>query len=222
MTSTTGSLPLVARGLACRRGDRILFERFDLDLRPGEPVWLRAANGYGKTTLLRVLAGLAKPEAGTIGWGDGARPPLYLGHANALKDDLTVAESARFLADLHGPDVSEAAMTEAIRRLGLHTRRDAPIRTLSQGQRRRVALTRLCLSEPRAAWILDEPYDALDADGVATVSALLIDHAKRGGSALFTSHVAPVLDGASVTILQLDAREAASSIAAPSPTPHAS
>jgi len=213
MTSTTGSLHLVVRGLACRRGARVLFEHVDLDLFAGELVWLRAANGFGKTTLLRVLAGLAQPEAGTIAWrrAEGDRAGLlHLGHTNALKDDLTVDESLRHLAQLHGLDASQAAMTEALRRFGLDTRRRAPIRTLSQGQRRRVALTRLCLSEPYATWLLDEPYDALDADGVQRVGTLLVEHAARGGAVLFTSHVAPVLDGASARAVQLDATVAMS------------
>ncbi len=196
---------LVVRGLACRRGERVLFTGFDLDLAPGELVWLRAANGYGKTTLLRVLAGLSAPESGTIEWQPTRGAPFYLAHANALKDDLTVAESLRYMNRLHRLDASETAMTDAIRRFGLHARRNAPIRFLSQGQRRRVALTRLCLSDPQATWILDEPYDALDTEGVALVSRLLADHAARGGNALLTSHVPPVVDGVPVRPVHLDA-----------------
>ncbi len=198
----TASPQLLVRGLACRRGERVLFRDFDLDLGPGELVWLRAANGYGKTTLLRVIAGLAQPEAGTV---SRPAPLLFLAHTNALKDDLTVAESVRLMVDLHGLTASDAAMADAIERLGLRTRRDAPIRTLSQGQRRRVALIRLALSDPQATWILDEPYDALDVDGVALVSALLVEHATRGGNVLLTSHVQPVLVGATARVVTLDA-----------------
>lgn len=204
------SRSLALRGLACRRGERVLFRDLDLDVASGELVWLRAANGYGKTTLLRVIAGLSRPEAGTIAWGDDplatARGPLlYLAHANALKEDLTVAESVRYLARLHALDASRAAIADAVRRLGLESRRDAPIRTLSQGQRRRVALTRLCLSDPLATWLLDEPFDALDADGVGRVGALLDEHAASGGNALFTSHVPPSLAASSMRAVQLDA-----------------
>ena len=205
------SLHLVVRGLACRRGDHRLFEGFDLDVEAGELVWLRAANGYGKTTLLRVLAGLAKPDAGSIAWhhGDldlGGRPEaiVFLAHTNALKDDLTVEESVRLLVALHRLDASTPAIDDAVRRFGLHARRHAPIRTLSQGQRRRVALTRLALSHPQATWILDEPYDALDVEGVALVGALLVEHAARRGNVLFTSHVPPVLVGATARIVALD------------------
>ncbi|MEO8936251.1 MAG: heme ABC exporter ATP-binding protein CcmA [Burkholderiaceae bacterium] len=197
---------LVVRDLACRRGEQVLFDGFDLELAPGELIWLRAANGYGKTTLLRVLAGLAAPESGTIEWMPAAkRPILYLAHANALKDDLTVAESVHYLVRLHGLDASDGAMAGAIRRFGLHARRDAPIRFLSQGQRRRVALIRLGLSAPQATWILDEPYDALDSVGVALVNRLLADHVARGGNALLTSHVPLMIDGAPVRTVHLDA-----------------
>lgn len=205
---------LLVRDLACRRGERILFSGFDLDLAPGELIWLRAANGYGKTTLLRVLAGLAPPESGAIEWISSAtRPLLYLAHANALKDDLTVAESLRYLVRLHRIDASDAAIADAIRRFGLHARRNAPIRFLSQGQRRRVALTRLVLSAPQATWILDEPCDALDSDGVALVGRLLAEHAARGGNALLTSHVPPVIDGVPVRTVHLDASAAATGAA---------
>jgi len=198
------SRTLTVDGLAGRRGERILFHDFDLFVAPGELVWLRAANGYGKTTLLRILAGLALPEAGTIRWSPASGPAtVYLAHANALKDDLTVLESVRYQSTLHGLEASEAAIADAIRRFGLQSRRHAPIRTLSQGQRRRVALTRLCLSDPQSTWLLDEPWDALDAEGVALVSTLLDEHAARRGNALFTSHVPPAIDG--LRTVQFDA-----------------
>jgi len=201
---------LKVRGLGCRRGGRLLFDGFDLDLGPSEVVWLRAANGYGKTSLLRILVGLSRPENGTIAWADdpaaqrgGSR--VYLAHANALKEDLTIVESVADLVRLHGLDASAAAQADAIRRLGLASRRHAFVRTLSQGQRRRVALSRLCLTDPRATWLLDEPYDALDADGTATVAALLGEHVARGGSALLTSHVVPDAAGPPLRTVQLDA-----------------
>ena len=203
-TASRASRTLVVDGLAGRRGERILFREFALAVAPGELVWLRAANGYGKTTLLRILAGLARPDAGTIRWSDTSGPALvYLAHANALKEDLTVLESVRYQSTLHGLFASEAAIADAIRRFGLQSRRHAPVRTLSQGQRRRVALTRLCLSGPRSTWLLDEPWDALDAEGVALVSALLEEHAAHGGNALFTSHVPPAI--ASLRTVQFDA-----------------
>lgn len=189
---------LAASGLACRRGERLLFKDLDFELPPGRICWLRGRNGQGKTSLLRLLAGLSTPAQGQITWGgvplrqagaDFQRQLVYLAHANALKEDLTVTESLRFLDRLHGRDTPTAGLADALKRLNLHGRRDAPVRTLSQGQRRRVALARL-LVEPRASlWVLDEPYDALDAEGIAILDEVLSAHALRGGSVVLTSHL---------------------------------
>ena len=179
---------LATQALACRRGARVLFRELSFAVSAGQIVWVRGANGQGKTSLLRLLAGLSRPEAGRIEHRED-RARVYVGHANALKDDLTVAESLRFLSRLHGFDTSSAAHDAALQRFGLHSRRHAPVRTLSQGQRRRVALARLCLAPADALWLLDEPFDALDADGVQALNALLSEHAARGGSVLLTSHV---------------------------------
>ena len=194
---------LAANDLACRRGERMLFRGLNLAVGPGQVLWLRGANGRGKTSLLRLLAGLAAPAAGRIE-RDPQRERVYLAHANALKDDLTVTESLRFLSRLHGFDSAPAALATALQRFGLASRRDAPVRTLSQGQRRRVALSRLCLAPPRSLWLLDEPFDALDAEGVAALNALLSEHAARGGSMLLTSHVPLTLTSPAPTTLQLD------------------
>jgi heme exporter protein A len=195
---------LRVRGLACHRGDRILFDGFDADVDDGEIVWLRAPNGYGKTSLLRVLAGLAQPAAGSIAWRPDGGVTAYIAHTNAQKDDLTAGESLAFLARLHRLDASDAAVRDALARFGLATRRRAPVRTLSQGQRRRLALARLCLVRG-GTWLLDEPYDALDQDATVVLGALLADHRTRGGSAILTSHVEPAL--ADLRPLALDARQ---------------
>jgi heme exporter protein A len=179
---------VAASGLACRRGERVLFRELSLMLHPGQIVWVRGANGQGKTSLLRLLAGLAPPDAGGIAYA-AERERIYVGHANALKDDLTVAESLLFLSRLHGFSTDAAAQSAALQRFGLHSRRSAPVRTLSQGQRRRVALARLCLAPASALWLLDEPFDALDAEGVEALNALLAEHAMRGGGVVLTSHV---------------------------------
>ena len=197
--TSRGSDPLGPRlrvsGLECRRGERTLVLGLDLAVHAGEIVWLRGANGQGKTTLLRTLAGLSAPEAGEIRWADSApesagRPPfLYLAHANGLKDDLTALESLRFLLLLAGSTPTAAALDAALDRFGLASRRHAPVRTLSQGQRRRVALARLAVSPAPATWLLDEPFDALDTLGTDTLDALLAAHASAGGSVVLTSHV---------------------------------
>lgn len=178
-------------GVACERGERLLFAALDLHVAAGSIAWLRGANGRGKTTLLRTIAGLSKPAAGRIERRGAAAswPCLYLAHANALKDDLSAAESLRFLlrlADLdHGDDHVDAALT----RVGMAGRRHAPVRTLSQGQRRRVALARLAAATGPALWLLDEPYDALDDDGVSLLDGILAEHAGRGGIVVLTSHL---------------------------------
>lgn len=203
---------LAAQELACRRGDRVLFAGFELELPPGRVVWVRGANGRGKTSLLRLLAGLGRPEHGSIRWGgtpirqsdDFRRQLVYIGHSNALKEDLTALESLRFLALLHGRPAGEAALAEALRRCGMHGHRNALVRTLSQGQRRRVALARLCLESGPSLWILDEPFDALDTQGVEALNGLIAAHARRGGSVVLTSHLALTLTDPQPVTVSLD------------------
>lgn len=194
------SLPtLTITDLACRRGNRVLFRGVNFAVHAGAATWLRGRNGRGKTSLLRLAAGLAVPESGKVLWGeepvrvaaDYAPQRVYIGHANALKDDLTVTESLSFLARMHGRPHDAASIAGALERLGIASRRDALVRTLSQGQRRRATLARLALERGRGIWILDEPYDALDVDGIAAVNELLHAHLARGGSLLLTSHQSP-------------------------------
>ncbi len=189
---------LAAAALACRRGERLLIQGLGVALRPGEITWLRGSNGRGKTTLLRVLAGLSSPDAGTLSWqgrawkasrDDAARGTVYLAHANALKEDLTAQESLAFLARLHGQHAAPDAIVAALKGFSIASRRDAPVRTLSQGQRRRVALARLLLAPAKPLWLLDEPYDALDVDGCARLDEVLAAHVRGGGSVLLTSHL---------------------------------
>jgi heme exporter protein A len=190
---------LSAVDLACRRGNRILFKGVNLRVRSGEATWLRGRNGCGKTSLLRLMVGLAVPEAGNVLWGDVpirksnafAGKCVYVAHTNALKDDLTVAESLQFLARVHGRDSHDDALLAALQRVGMGGRRNGIVRTFSQGQRRRAALARLALEKSAALWVLDEPYDALDADGIGSVNELLREHLARGGSVLLTSHLPP-------------------------------
>jgi heme exporter protein A len=188
--------PLSALGLACERGSRRLFSDLAFELHAGEMLWVRGRNGRGKTSLLRLVAGLAAPERGQILWDDLPtrrnehfdRALVYIAHANALKDDLTATESLAFLARVHGRDASAGALRAALVRLGLAGRERTPVRSLSQGLRRRVALARLALETAPALWVLDEPFDALDVAGTATLHALLAAHRARGGSVLLTSH----------------------------------
>lgn len=212
---------LTAAALGAQRGDRPLFKSLELSLRPGQVVWLRGRNGCGKTSLLRLLAGLSTPARGAV-LCDGVplakcRPEwrrrlLYVAHANALKDDLTVQEAVRFLGALQGRAPSSSEIRRALGTLGVGHLHAAAVRTLSQGQRRRCALARLALPEfandeshGASIWLLDEPYDALDQEGVQALHGLLSGHARQGGSTLLTSHQDVTLRDPLPTVLNLDA-----------------
>ena len=191
---------LTVRALCGQRGERPLFEGLSISVHPGDVVWLRGRNGRGKTSLLRILAGLSRAESGSLQTGDAAQASsgqawrshlVYIAHASALKDDLTVAENLRFFARLQGRHLDAVDLQAALSTWGIAHLHDAPVRTLSQGQKRRTALGRLALPHPPSVWLLDEPFDALDADGVATLNQLLAEQSRRGGSVVFTSHQAP-------------------------------
>lgn len=176
--------------------------------RPGQLLWLRGSNGSGKTTLLRILAGLSEADEGHLSYRsqDAAavrRMLVYIGHTNGLKDDLSALESLGFAAKLHGRPCDQGALSMALRRLAIHHRRHAAVRTLSQGQRRRVALSRLALEQEAGLWILDEPFDSLDAEGIDAINGLLKEHLARGGGVVMTSHVPLSLAQADVRQLEL-------------------
>ncbi len=214
------TIALQARGLSCRRGGRLLFSQLDFTLHEGQAIWLRGDNGRGKTSLLRLLAGVVAAEEGSIRWfAEAARTapaaryqPTWVAHANALKDDLTVAESLTFLADLsvNGPaQPIEPAVVNALARFGLTRAQHALVRTLSQGQRRRVTLSTLALAPSTRTWLLDEPYDALDATNTSVLNGLLREHVQRGGSVVLTSHQALAVEAPSCDefLLQAPKRE---------------
>lgn len=214
-TSHTTPARLRVAALAGVRGGRTLFKNLDFEVGVGQLLWLRGQNGCGKTSLLRLAAGLARPEHGEVLWdGRDARRveragrPLFIGHANALKEDLTLIEALGFLLRIHGRPHDGATLHAALDQLDLNHRRHAPVRTLSQGQRRRAALARLAVERHASLWILDEPFDALDADGVQRVDGLLRAHLRRGGSVLLTSHLPPGAALLQPIELHLDRRDA--------------
>lgn len=191
---------LEARELAGERGGRVVFADVSFVLAPGAALVLTGPNGAGKTSLLRVLAGLGRIAAGALLW-DG-RPALadrvahaarlaLVGHQDALKPALTVAETLRHEARIGGGDARAALAA-----LGLEALADHPVRILSAGQRRRVALARLALAEARPLWLLDEPTVALDVEGVATLGRVLAAHRARGGMVVASSHLALPLERA--------------------------
>ena len=204
--NSPGDVVLTVRELECRRGDRVLFAPISFAVAAGSIVWIRGANGQGKTTLLRTIAGLSASAAGEIAWAGApeiAPRPLYLAHANALKDDLTVAESLRFLLHLAGQRVDGRDVDAALERFGMASRKDAFVRTLSQGQRRRVALARLTAQRELLPWLLDEPFDALDAAGVELLAGVIAEHARRGAAVVLTSHLPLPIDEPAPAIVQL-------------------
>ena len=172
--------------LALSRGDRVLFEGLSFASAPGSYVEVRGANGAGKTSLLRAIAGFLRPSAGAIHFENTDEPTLalhYVGHRNGLKANLSVRSHVRYWAELFGG----GAAPDALERVGLAPQADLPVRALSQGQARRLALARL-LAAPRPIWLLDEPAAALDAQGRALVRDLVEAHCAQGGIALAAVH----------------------------------
>lgn len=198
---------LETSGLACERGGLRLFADLDFRLAPGELLRVRGPNGAGKTTLLRTLAGLTRASAGTIRWrgnpiGDEYRSEmLFLGHAAAIKDELTVQENLEFSARLSA--LRDLDLEKALQNLGIARLASLPARFLSQGQRKRVALARLALSPDKPLWLLDEPYSALDAGGIVSVSELCARHLAGGGMVVLTSHQDVAIAGAVEQALEL-------------------
>lgn len=187
---------LTATGLSCDRGERRLFAGLDLAVGPGEWLHVQGENGAGKTSLLRILAGLAPPAAGEIRWKgepiralaeDYRKDLLFLGHHGAVKEELTPLENLTLAARLDGTELDEAAALKALARFGLRGREDLPVRFLSAGQKRRVLLARLAV-RAAALWILDEPFTALDVKAVEMLSGLIEEHIGAGGMAILTSH----------------------------------
>ena len=203
---------LEAHDLAARRGTARLFAGLGLAVAAGDALVVTGANGRGKTTLLRMLAGLTIPEAGEIRL-DGApvrafSPALraavtFAGHALALKDEMSARENLASLVTLCGAQVDDAELDAALDRVALGERKRLPARLLSQGQRRRIGLARLALSR-RRVWILDEPLTALDAAARRCSRELLAAHLERGGLAVAADAHALALPPARVRTLSLD------------------
>ena len=202
MIPTTTTTPMLsAKDLTCTRGTQTLFSGLSLQLSAGQWLYLQGENGAGKTSLLRILAGLTVPAAGTVFWQgapiqtqrpDFHKDMLYLGHHTSLKEDLTLTENLRSLMAMDGLPVTEAQIREALSQMGLAKRQHLPTRVLSAGQKRRGLLARALL-RPARLWILDEPFNALDVQAIANVQHLLKRHLAGGGLLVLTSHQTPDL-----------------------------
>lgn len=200
---------LEVRGLAFARNDEPIFGPLDFHVNAGEAVLVHGANGRGKTTLLRVLAGLLTAQAGAV-MIDGepadreavSRSCALLGHLLGHKGELTAEENLRFARGLFGQRQGISPVT-ALAAVGLAGFEDSPARQLSAGQKKRLALARLLLV-PSRLWLLDEPYANLDLEGIDLVNRLVAHHLGRGGAALITSHGAYATGAVRTRTLSLD------------------
>lgn len=177
---------LDAVALRCERGGRLLFDDLSLGLAAGESLQIGGVNGSGKTSLLRILAGLLPADAGEVR-RPAAAELLWLGHAPGIAEGLTALENLYSLANLWRP-TTPAACLAALAALGLADWADEPCRQLSAGQRRRVALARLHLPAPPRLWLLDEPFTALDSASCTQLEERLRAHCAAGGALVLTSH----------------------------------
>lgn len=192
-----GGMRLQASGLGCVRGARRLFGGVAVTLAAGDALRVAGPNGSGKSTLLRTLCGLSPADEGSVRW-DGsdvrsgraefAAQLTYLGHAPALKEDLSAAENLHAAAALAGGAVDAKAVAHALGTAGLARLAAVPCRLLSEGQRKRVSLARLQLSPRRALWVLDEPFSSLDAPAIGSLVGLIRAHLGQGGLLVYTTH----------------------------------
>jgi heme exporter protein A len=203
---------LEAIELRCERGERTLFDGLAFELPAGVLLRVAGANGSGKTSLLRILCGLALPAQGDVRWQGQSvrnlreeyhRRLIYIGHLPAVKDDLTAEENVEVSCALVGAPVEAGARRAALDRMGLGRYATLPARYLSQGQRRRVALARLAACTAATLWVLDEPFTALDTSAVGLVVQLIAEHLARGGIAVITSHQEVTIAAVATCIVDL-------------------
>jgi len=202
--------------LQCTRGDRTLFTDLNFSLNEGEILHVKGVNGSGKTSLLRIMAGLMLAAEGEIRWNsknirklreEYQKDLLYLGHLPGIKADLTALENLRVNNALGGNEISEEEAWNALGHIGLKGREDLPARVLSQGQQRRVALARMLVSKAKI-WILDEPFTALDVKAVAMLQDVLSNHLQQQGMIVLTTHQDFTVSQGSLRMIHLGLNEA--------------
>lgn len=212
-------MTLQASGLAGGRGARTLFSGIGFEIEAGEALRVEGRNGSGKTTLLRMVCGLVEPQAGEVRWrgqrvdaGVAAAAPwgarlLHIGHAAGIKDELSALENLRVAASLAGWPCSDTQARQALEAVGLRSRLGLPARSLSQGQRRRVQLARLALPASADVLVLDEPFNALDAESSAWLSEALSRRLDEGAVLVYTTHQDQTLRCRRAHRVQLGRRE---------------
>jgi heme exporter protein A len=217
----TQDMTLQAKGLAFERGQRRLFSDIAFEVGAGEALLVKGRNGSGKTSLLRVLCGLAQPLEGEVFWR--GRPViqqretfhqdlLYIGHGQGLKDDLSAWENVHFNAVLADQLCTPAQALAALEEVGLSAKADLPARVLSQGQRRRVLLARLALTPADKVasrlLVLDEPFVALDGESVQALRGLLERQLAGGATLVYTTHQDQLIEARRVHEIEMgsDAR----------------
>ena len=187
---------LEAVNLGCIRGDRRLFKGLNFSANSGELIELRGANGSGKTSLLRILSGLAAPAEGEVRWQgkniwslgeEYSEAIAYLAHQNGVKDELTATENLRIANGVAGNALSKRAAQAVLEQVGLGHQQNLPVRLLSAGQRRRVALARFLTSKGKL-WLLDEVLTSLDDAAVKLSRQFIDDHLSNGGIAIIATH----------------------------------
>jgi len=199
--------------LECMRGDRRLFAGLNLSVNDGELLHIKGVNGSGKTSLMRIMAGLMLQADGEIHWNgknirklreEYQKDLLYLGHLPGIKADLTALENLRVNNALSGHEISEDVAWKALGEIGLKGREDLPARVLSQGQQRRVALARMLVSKAKI-WILDEPFTALDVKAVAMLQDVLGEHLANKGMIVLSTHQDFTVSQGSLRMIDLGA-----------------
>ncbi len=185
---------LVGNNLTCYKQDRCLFQNLSIRIQPGELVYLKGPNGAGKTSLMRILVGLSSPDEGVVDCAGlhtsapaFAKDILFIGHKAGLNGLLTAKENLHYWCAQQQISVSQTGLFDVLERLNLVGLEEVPVKNLSAGQQRRVALARLWL-KPATYWILDEPFTSLDVDGVAMMESAFAKHVKEKGAVLITSH----------------------------------
>ncbi len=187
---------LEALNLGCIRGDRRLFKGLNFSVKPGELIELRGSNGSGKTSLLRILCGLAAPAEGEVRWQGKSIRSLgeeysgsiaYLAHQNGVKDELSAIENLRIACGVAGNPLSTSGAQAILGQVGLRRQQNLPVRSLSAGQRRRVSLARL-LTSKATLWILDEVLTSLDDAAIKLSRQFIGDHLSNGGLAIIATH----------------------------------